>query len=115
LRAVEVRRETYARFLEAAETVAHGRRAGTGRPDDRVALRRALVTVELEGPEEAARAARAVAAALRGTQPPEVAERARAAFVAAARRLLGGAPGPGAESGDAVVAVPGQPPAPERD
>ncbi|MDT0266519.1 hypothetical protein RM844_09440 [Streptomyces sp. DSM 44915] len=90
-RALAARRATYLRFLDAAETVLLARRAGGGTAEDRAALQRAMGAVQLEGP--AASEAGALLEALRQQRGPDELERARFAFITAAREGLRAAEG----------------------
>ncbi|MGW3957790.1 hypothetical protein ACWEKM_44570 [Streptomyces sp. NPDC004752] len=86
----EARRQTYARFLEAAEATLLTRRTGEGHPADRPGLQRALGAVLIEGPDEAERAARRFAGLVGASSSSlDELEDARREFVAAARRALG--------------------------
>ncbi|KAF5990808.1 hypothetical protein [Streptomyces sp. WAC00263] len=85
----DTRRQTYARFLEAAEANLLARRTGEGQPTDRSGLQRALATVLLEGPDEAARAARQLAELVdRSSSSLDDLEGARRNFVEAAQQGL---------------------------
>lgn len=89
VRVLDQRRQTYARFLDAAETVRLTRMTGEGHADDRPALQRAYGAVLLEGPDETARAAGDLLDCLRGSaRTPDEVERARLAFIDAARNAL---------------------------
>ncbi|AXK34952.1 hypothetical protein DVA86_22210 [Streptomyces armeniacus] len=90
VRTLDQRRQTYVRFLDAAETAILTRTTGEGHADDRAALQRAYGAVLLEGPDDAAGAARDLLGCLRGTATASLddLERARLAFVAAARTAL---------------------------
>ncbi|MEW2166040.1 hypothetical protein AB0912_24005 [Streptomyces sp. NPDC007084] len=86
----EERRRAYTRFLEAAEATVLARRTGEGQPTGRQELQQSLGAVLLEGPggvEEAARRFAEVAGRSGGTL--DDLERARKAFVDAAREALG--------------------------
>lgn len=85
-RALAARRATYLRFLDAAETVLLARRAGGSTAEDRAALQRAMGAVQLEGP--AAVEAHALLDALRRERGLDELERARFAFITAAREAL---------------------------
>ncbi|SOD63344.1 hypothetical protein SAMN06297387_11076 [Streptomyces zhaozhouensis] len=85
-RALAARRATYLRFLDAAETVLLARRTGGSTAEDRAALQRAMGAVQLEGP--AATEAGALLEALRRERGPDELERARFAFITAAREAL---------------------------
>ncbi|ARQ72007.1 hypothetical protein [Streptomyces marincola] len=95
VRVLDLRRQTYVAFLDAAEAVILSRRTGEGRAGDRADLHRALGSVSLEGPPDVARAAHALVDALRGNRAPDDLEAARLVFVEAARTALDGA-GPAA-------------------
>ncbi|MGW5350242.1 hypothetical protein ACWERV_06915 [Streptomyces sp. NPDC004031] len=88
-RALDVRRQAYVRFLDAAGTaLAEERGGGTAAPGARPALHQALAAVELEGPAAAGAAASALADALRRHRPPAELEAARQSFLTAARAAL---------------------------
>ncbi|RMI43263.1 hypothetical protein [Streptomyces triticirhizae] len=91
-RALAARRATYLRFLDAAETVLLARRVGGSTAEDRAALQRAMGAVQLEGP--AANEASALLEALRRERGLDELERARFAFIAAAREALRAADAP---------------------
>jgi hypothetical protein len=89
VRVLDLRRQTYVRFLESAEVAIVANRTGIGSPQtDAAALQRALVGVTLEGPAEVARAAREVLDRLRRHGPPDDLERAKADFISAAQTAL---------------------------
>jgi hypothetical protein len=88
LRAVDLRRQTYVRFLQASEAVSLTRRTGRGESGDEAALHQARAAVELEGPAEVERAARGLVEALRRNRPLDDVDLARADFVRAARTAL---------------------------
>lgn len=90
VRVRDVRRQTYVRFLDAAETAVLTARTGEGRAEDRTLLQRALGAVELEGPDEVARAARELTDGLHAGRSLDELERARRDFRGAAREALGG-------------------------
>ncbi|MEU0742218.1 hypothetical protein [Streptomyces sp. NPDC006134] len=85
----EARRQTYARFLEAAEEALLARRTGEGQSTTRSALQRALGAVLLEGPEGVARSARDLVGLLAGSRSLDDLERARRDFVESAQEALG--------------------------
>ncbi|KAB8161292.1 hypothetical protein FH609_027520 [Streptomyces sp. 3MP-14] len=87
-RALAARRATYLRFLDAAETVLLARRVGGSTAEDRAALQRAMGAVQLEGPGPAVNEASALLEALRRERGLDELERARFAFIAAAREAL---------------------------
>ncbi|MFJ2114810.1 MULTISPECIES: hypothetical protein [unclassified Streptomyces] len=88
-RGLDLRRQTYARFIEAGEAVVLSRGSGGGTVDDALALRRAFGAVLLEGPAEVTDAARRFVESVRGSRPLDDLERARTDFIAAARHALG--------------------------
>jgi hypothetical protein len=88
-RALEVRRQTYVQFLEAAEIVLSSHRTGAGNVNDLPALRRAFGAVQLEGPADVVRTARELVEGLRAGRPFDELERARANLIEAARAALG--------------------------
>lgn len=88
VRLLDQRRQTYVQFLEAAEAVVLSRRTGDRTASDRPVLQRALGTVQLEGPESVAHAARDLADALKGKGALDEVQTARSAFLAAARQAL---------------------------
>ncbi|WP_245833978.1 hypothetical protein [Streptomyces aidingensis] len=95
VRVLELRRQTYVRFVETLEAFLLSRRTGTdGRAEDRAELHRAYAAVLLEGPEEVSTAARAAIDSLRGRPPGEDGHHARSRFIETARRALGIAGGP---------------------
>ncbi|MEV5505709.1 hypothetical protein [Streptomyces orinoci] len=87
-RVLELRRQSYARFLEAAEVRLLARRTGEGQGMDRFELQRALGAVVLEGPPQVVGAARRMADSLRREGSPDELEEAREAFVRAAQQAL---------------------------
>ncbi|MFI1385806.1 hypothetical protein [Embleya sp. NPDC020886] len=87
-RLLDLRRQTYVRFLEAAETAILAQRAGTGTPQDLPTLQRAFAAVQLEGPPEVTRAARVLTEAVRRHETPDQLEQARQAVLAAAQQAL---------------------------
>ncbi|MFE4533690.1 hypothetical protein ACFRKB_01305 [Streptomyces scopuliridis] len=88
VRVLDLRRQTYVRFLECAEVVSLSRRTGHGQPGDGPALQRAFVAVLLEGPEEVSGAARRLVDSLRGSPSPDDLDQARSEFIDAARGTL---------------------------
>ncbi|OEV05195.1 hypothetical protein [Streptomyces oceani] len=91
VRLLDLRRQTYAAFLEAAEAVLLTHRTGEGGSADRSALQRALATVLLEGPEEVADAARVLVTALGTGRAPDELVAAREDFLHRAREALNSA------------------------
>lgn len=87
-RLTDVRRQTYLRFLEAAETVILTRRTNSGGHDDLPALQRAFGALQLEGPAEVTDAARAFVAELRRNGPLDDLERLRVVLLSAAQAAL---------------------------
>ena len=85
---LEVRRQAYARFLDAAETALAEERGGHGQPGARAALQRALALVDLEGPDDVGAAAGEFAELLRRHAQPAEVGRAKSAFIATARAAL---------------------------
>ena len=88
VRVLDLRRQTYARFLEAAEERILSQRTGRGRGDDETLLERALSTVLLEGPAEVAAAAQHLADRLRARERNDVLVEAKQAFLSAARAAM---------------------------
>ncbi|MFJ9851124.1 hypothetical protein [Streptomyces sp. NPDC101150] len=88
VRVLDLRRQTYVAFLEAAEVVMLTSRTGIGVSGDGAALQRAFGAVALEGPVEVARAAGEVVDGLRRQQSPDHLERAKREFVSAAQAAL---------------------------
>lgn len=92
VRVLDLRRQTYVHFLEAAEAAIVANRTGIGSgisPAGDVAnLQRALVGVTLEGPAEVSQAARELVDRLRRHVPPDDVEHAKADFLAEARAAL---------------------------
>ncbi|MFE5666094.1 hypothetical protein ACFQ7W_19435 [Streptomyces niveus] len=84
VRLLDLRRQTYVAFLEAATPTD---RAGFG-SDGLVALQRAFGAVELEGPTDVARLAGEVVSGLRRDDPPDDVERAKLHFTSAAQAAL---------------------------
>ncbi|MBC9725685.1 hypothetical protein [Streptomyces sp. TRM68367] len=93
VRILDQRRQTYARFLEAADTVAVTRRTGEGQPTDLPDLQRAYSTVLLEGPEQPAGAASALLDSLRGQASLDDIDARRNEFIESARSALSDAAG----------------------
>ncbi|RBM12659.1 hypothetical protein [Streptomyces sp. PT12] len=87
-RVQDVRRQTYVRFLEAAEGAILARRTGEGQASARAALHQALAAVDLEGPDAVAAAARGFVSGLRADEAPGDLGRARETFAEAARAAL---------------------------
>lgn len=85
VRVLDIRRQTYLRFLESAETVILSQRTGTGSADDLPALQRAFAAVQLEGPGEVSRTAAELIAGLRRNDRPDDVERAKTNLIEAAR------------------------------
>jgi hypothetical protein len=92
VRLLDLRRQTYLRFLEAAEAALLARRTGEGGSDGRTGLGQALAAVVLEGPEPVVSAARNLAGLVRRSAAPDDLEQAKLAFVDIARGTLGTAP-----------------------
>ncbi|MGW3163934.1 hypothetical protein ACWC9Q_13840 [Streptomyces sp. NPDC001142] len=88
VRVLDLRRQTYARFLEAAEARILTERTGRGREDDDGLLERVLGTVLLEGPAEVAAAAQDLVDRLRRHERPDDLVEAKLAFLSAARTAL---------------------------
>ncbi|MCT2590801.1 hypothetical protein LHJ74_12910 [Streptomyces sp. N2-109] len=89
VRLLDLRRQTYLRFLEAAEVVLLARRSsGAGQSGDGPALQRALGAVMLEGPSEVAGAAQELDRCLRTGGRPDDLEDARRNFITTARGTL---------------------------
>ncbi|MFB7915665.1 hypothetical protein [Streptomyces sp. NPDC056061] len=88
VRVLDLRRQTYVRFLEAAETRILAERSGAGGGGDEGLLERALGTVLLEGPAEVASAAQVLADRLRRHEAPDDVVEAKLAFVSAARQAV---------------------------
>jgi hypothetical protein len=94
VRLLDLRRQTYVQFLEAAEVVILAHRTGEGlSAGDRAALQRASGAVALEGPHEVAQAARDLVNRLRTSPSADELGYARRSFIDAAHTALGG-PGP---------------------
>ncbi|MFI6585666.1 hypothetical protein [Embleya sp. NPDC050493] len=89
VRVMEIRRQTYVQFLEAAEIVLLSHRTGAGSATDFPTLQRAFGAVQLEGPADVVRTARELVEGLRAGRPFDDLERARMSFVEAARVALG--------------------------
>jgi hypothetical protein len=87
-RVLDLRRQTYVRFLDAAETLLAAGGSGAGRPQDAAEFQRALAAVTLEGPAEVARAAGEVSARMRRHDRPDDIEGAKQDFVTMARDAL---------------------------
>ncbi|RKN38974.1 hypothetical protein [Streptomyces hoynatensis] len=88
VRLLDLRRQTYVQFLQAAHVALVARRSPGRAAEDGQSLARALAAVELEGPGEVAHAARGFVASLSGHVPVEEIDRARDAFADAARAAL---------------------------
>ncbi|MET4922517.1 hypothetical protein P3L51_09180 [Streptomyces sp. PSRA5] len=88
VRLLDLRRQTYVAFLEAAEAATLTSRTGIGPGSDGAALQRAFGAVALEGPADVARAAREVADRLRRDDSPDDIERAKQTFISAAQAAL---------------------------
>ncbi|SCK11474.1 hypothetical protein H181DRAFT_00630 [Streptomyces sp. WMMB 714] len=88
VRILDLRRQTYVQFLEAAEVVILSRRTGHGTTTDRPALQRALGAVLLEGPDETGQAARELVEALSAHGSLDDIQAARSSFIAAAQHAL---------------------------
>ncbi len=94
VRVLDLRRQTYVRFLDAAERAVTAARTGVGGDPGAVTLSSALAEVALEGPSEVHRAACGIVDGLRGQARPDELEDAREHFVAEARRALRADDGP---------------------
>ncbi|MFE7484034.1 hypothetical protein [Streptomyces sp. NPDC057552] len=94
VRVLDLRRQTYVRFLHTAERAVTAARTGVGGEEEAVALPSALAEVGLEGPPEVYAAARRIADGLRRNARPDDLEDAKEAFIAAAQRCLRPGPGP---------------------
>ncbi|MFF2412728.1 hypothetical protein [Streptomyces sp. NPDC058092] len=92
VRVLDIRRQTYVRFLEAAEAGILTERTGRGRGDDDALLERALGGVVLEGPAEVASAAQDLVDRLRRHESPDDLVRAKLAFVSAAQQMVNAPP-----------------------
>ncbi|MER0244372.1 hypothetical protein AAHZ94_20680 [Streptomyces sp. HSW2009] len=88
VRLLDLRRQTYVRFLEAAETSALVRRTGEREAGERAALQRAFGAVRLEGPDAVVDAAREVVGLVRREGSPDELDRARQRFIAECRTAL---------------------------
>ncbi|MER6563385.1 hypothetical protein ABT300_37785 [Streptomyces sp. NPDC001027] len=87
----EARRQTYARYVEAAEAAFFARRTGEGQPGEGPGLQRALGAVLLEGPDEVGRAASRFADLMgKSSSSLDDLERARRDFTEAAQQALRG-------------------------
>lgn len=102
-RVLDLRRETYARLIEAAENVIQARMRGEDRADDRTTLRRAFSVVVLEGPDDVVPVARELVDCLGGEGFPSIEdiERAKQDFIDSARSAIArvGRSGSGPHSG----------------
>lgn len=102
VRVLDLRRQTYVAFLEAAEVAMLAGRTGIGvGGGDSSALQRAFGAVTLEGPAEVARAAGLVVEGLRRSRSQDHVESAKSDFVSAAQSALDrgtGEVGPGTSS-----------------
>ncbi|MEU6373313.1 hypothetical protein [Streptomyces sp. NPDC046909] len=87
-RALAQRRQIYVEFLGVAEVRVLTERTGRGSPDDEALLQRALAAVVLEGPPEAATAARRLVDCLRRHEAPDDIERAKSTFVSVVQEVL---------------------------
>ncbi|MGW0731599.1 hypothetical protein [Streptomyces sp. NPDC002851] len=88
-RVLDLRRQTYVRFLEAAASAASTLRTGVADGPDQPSLERSLQAVLLEGPAHVAEAARELADRLERSRPLDDIEEAESAFLTAARQALG--------------------------
>lgn len=90
VRVLDLRRQTYLGFLEAAETAILTRRTGAGTEDERARLQRAFGALQLEGPADVARTGQELLDSLRREPATSLddLERAKRAFVAAAQAAL---------------------------
>ncbi|WP_344904536.1 hypothetical protein [Actinomadura meridiana] len=90
IRTAEERRQTYLRFLEAAETAIVTRRTGSSTEDVRLALQRTSMALLLAGPPDVVRTAQVFVESLR--QEPSHSlddlEKAKLLFVNAAQEAL---------------------------
>ncbi|MGW0756031.1 hypothetical protein ACWD1Y_06000 [Streptomyces sp. NPDC002814] len=87
-RSLAQRRQIYVEFLGAAEARVLTERTGRGGSDDEALLQRALGAVVLEGPPEAAAAARHLVDCLRRHESPDDIDRAKSVFVSVVQGLL---------------------------
>ncbi|WP_210577935.1 hypothetical protein [Streptomyces sp. GESEQ-4] len=87
-RSLAQRRQIYVEFLGAAEARVLTERTGRGGSDDEALLQRALGAVVLEGPPEAATAARHLVDCLRRHESPDDIDRAKSVFVSVVQGLL---------------------------
>lgn len=99
VRVLDLRRQTYVRFLDAAERALTAARTGTGGDAGAAALSAALAEVALEGPSEVYRAACAIVDGLRRQARPDELEQIKEHFVDVARRALRPADGSDPEPG----------------
>lgn len=88
VRVLDQRRQTYVRFLEAADAVAVTRRTGESQPNDLPDLQRACSVVLLEGPAEPAAAATVLMESLRGNASLGQLDVRRNEFIESARAAL---------------------------
>ncbi|WP_129843929.1 hypothetical protein [Streptomyces sp. RFCAC02] len=88
IRVLDLRRQTYVAFLGAAESVLLAQWSGSAEPAELAELERALAAVVLEGPSDAAEAARTLASAARDAGPRARVDAARETFLTAARAAL---------------------------
>ncbi|MFG2652074.1 hypothetical protein [Streptomyces sp. NPDC048436] len=89
----DLRRQTYAEFLAAAESRLLAERTGHGHSDDELLLYTALSAVALAGPAEVTEAARRLVDSLRRHEGPDELQRAREAFISVARAEVSGPEG----------------------
>ncbi|PAZ17264.1 hypothetical protein CLM62_03135 [Streptomyces sp. SA15] len=88
VRVLDQRRQTYVRFLEAADAVAVTRRTGEGQSSDLSDLQRAYGVLLLEGPAEPAAAAHALMEAFRKHASLGELDTHRREFIESARTAL---------------------------
>lgn len=110
VRVLDLRRQTYVAFLEAAEAAMLAGRTGIAMGGDSSALQRAFGAVTLEGPADVTRAAAEVVEGLRHGQSQDRVESAKSDFVSAARTALDpGAEDAGRRTGEAAPATTSSP------
>jgi hypothetical protein len=90
VRVLDFRRQAYARFIEAVETVMQARIRGEDRGDDHAALRPSFAAVLMEGPADVAAAARELVDCLgaEGFSSSEDIERTSQNFIDVARSAI---------------------------
>ncbi|MEV8017533.1 hypothetical protein AB0O76_14555 [Streptomyces sp. NPDC086554] len=89
-RVSDLRRQTYAEFLAAAESRLLAERTGQGDGHDEALLYRALSAVALEGPTAVTEAAHRLIDSLRRHEGPDELQRAREAFISVAKAEVSG-------------------------